>query len=184
MIAIEIYRLILETFTAIGTVGAVAVSLWVVLRKQPPFSIRNVHVSSHIVTRTGKMRETGPAEEVTHFLRLKIENLRNTRMQVFSVSLDADHSKGKQGLHQVSMELSEPNVFIPESSIYEVQYKMDSKSVVGTYSNAKDIILTLSTSFGSQSVPFPKEWRAQLYEALEEPWPFNTPSPFDEKGKR
>lgn len=179
MTGMEIYRLILETLTAIGTVGAVWVALWSILRKQTPFDIRNIQVTSHTVMRTGGMRGAGPDRETTHFLRLSIENFRDTRMQIFNVEIEADHSKSKKDLHKMSTQFSEPNIFIPEKSIYDVQYSINTKSVSGTYSKAKEIMLTCSTSFGSKAVPFPKEWRAQLYEAMEMPWSLNSPSPFE-----
>lgn len=181
MTGMEIYRLILETLTAVGTVGAVWVALWAILRKQPPFAIRDIQVRTNIVERTGGMRGTGPDKEISHFLRLTIENFRDTRMQIFNVDIEADHSKSKKNLHKMSAGFSEPNIFIPEKSIYEVQYKIDGKSVVGTYSKAKEITVVVSTSFGSKTISFPQEGRTQLYEAMEEPWPFNTPSPFENR---
>src|SRR5689334_3087007 len=101
MTGVEIYRLILETLTAIGTVGAVCVALWATLRKQSPFTIRDIQVMSHTVMRTGGMRGTGPDREITHFLRLTIENFRDTRMQIFDVGIEADHSKSKKDLHKM-----------------------------------------------------------------------------------
>lgn len=168
MTGIEIYKLILDTFIAFGTVGAVCISLWAVLRKQPPFAIRDIQVATHTVMRTGGMRKTGPAQETSYSLRLTIENFRDTRMQIFSASINADHSRDKKSLHQMSMGFSAPDIFIPERSIYTVQYQLDSKSMRGTYSNAKEITLTLSTSFGDKTVSFPEEWRLQLYEAVEQ----------------
>lgn len=182
MTKIDIYHLVLETLTALGTVGAVWVALWAILRKQPPFAIRDIQMISHEVMRTGGMRGTGPDREITHFLRLTIENFRDTRMQVFNIEVEADHSKSQKDLHRMSSCFSQADVFIPEKSIYDVQYKIDNKSVAGTYSKAKEITLMVSTSFGSKTVSFPQEWRAQLYEAIEHPWPFNTPSPFEQAG--
>lgn len=179
MTGVEIYSLVLETLTALATVGAVWVALWTILRKQPPFAIRSIQVMSNEVIRTGGMRGTGPDREITHFLRLTIENFRDTRMQIFNVQIEADHSKSKNNLHKMSDQFSEPNIFIPEKSIYDVQYEINGKSVTGTFSKANEITITVSTSFGSKTVTFPKEWRAQLYQATEEPWPFNSPSPFE-----
>lgn len=182
MTEVEIYRLILETLGAIGAIGGVGIGLWAMLRKKPPFAIRAIEVSSHTMTRTGAMRATGPAHEVSHSLILKIENLRETKMQVFGVDIDADHSKSKKDVHFMGMGLAKPDVFIPENSIYEVEYEINSKSVVGTYSQAKDILVTVRTSFGDTTVSFPKEWRLAFFEAVEEPWPFNSPSPFEQVG--
>lgn len=180
MTGAETFSLILDTLTAIGAVAAVAVSVWIVLRKQSPFAIRGIKVTAHTISRSGAMRKEGPAQEVSYSLTLKIENLRDVRMQVFEVAIEADHSKSKKDLHTMSTSFSRSDIFIPEKSIYDVEYKIDSKSVVGAYSKAKDITLTISTSFGDTIVPFPQEWRAQLYEAMEEPWPFNSPSPFSQ----
>jgi hypothetical protein len=128
------------------------------------------------------MIATGPAQEISHCLILKIENLRDTRMQVFGVDIDADHSKSKKNIHFIGLELSEPDIFIPEKSIYEVEYKLNLKSVVGTYSQAKQILITVRTSFGDKTAIFPKEWRQQFYEATEEPWDLPSRSPFERTG--
>lgn len=180
MTGAEIFSLMLDTLMALGAVAAVVVSVWVVLRKQSPLAIREIKVTAHTVSRSGAVRKEGPAQEVSYLLTLKIENLRDVRMKVFDVTIEADHSKNKKALHKMSASFSRPDVFIPEKSIYDVEYKIDSKSVLGTYSKAKDITLTVCTSFGDTTVPFPQEWRAQLYEAIEAPWPFNGPSPFSQ----
>lgn len=177
----EVYELFLNTLMALAAVAAVCVPLWLALRKKPPFAIRAIEVSSHTTTRTGGMRGTGPAHEVSHSLTLKIENFRNTKMQVFGVDIDADHSKSKKDLHMMGMGLDKPDVYIPENSIYEVEYKLDSKSVTGTYSQAKDILVTVRTSFGDKTVSFPKEWRIAFFEAAEEPWDLPSRSPFDKR---
>lgn len=178
MTEVEIYRLVLETLGTIGAIGGVGIALWAMLRKKPPFAIRALEVSALKVIRTGAMRATGSAHEVSHSLILKIENLRDTKMQVFGVDIDADHSKSKKDVHMMGMGLAKVDVFIPENSIYEVEYKLDSKSVSGTYSKAKDILVTVRTSFGNKTVSFPQEWRLAFFQAVEEPWPFNSPSPF------
>lgn len=182
MTGVEVFRLILETLGAIGAIGGVGIGLWAMLRKKPPFAIRAIEVNTLTTQRTGAMRATGPAHEISHSLTLKIENLRDTKMQIFCVDIDADHSKSKEDLHMMGMGLEMPNVFIPENSIYEVEYKLDSKSVVGTYSQAKDILVTVRTSFGDTTVSFPKEWRLAFFQAVEEPWPFNSRSPFEQSG--
>jgi hypothetical protein len=184
MTEVEIYRLVLETLGAVGTIGGVAVAIWAMLRRKPPFAIRAIEVNSLTTTRTGAMRATGPAHEVSHSLTLKIENLRDTKMQVFGVDIDADHSKSKKDVHMMGTGLAKADVFIPENSIYEVEYKLDSKSVAGTYSKAQDIFVTVRTSFGDKTVSFPQEWRLAFFQAVEEPWPFNTPSPFEQTGLR
>ncbi|MBK9561901.1 MAG: hypothetical protein IPO54_01975 [Micavibrio sp.] len=182
MTGVEIFRLVLETLGAIGAIGGVGIGLWAMLRKKPPFAIRAIEVTSHTTTRTGAMRATGPAHEVSHSLILKIENFRDTKIQVFGVDIDADHSKSKKHVHMMGMGLAKPDVFIPEKSIYEIEYKLDSKSVVGTYSQAKDILVTVRTSFGDTTISFPKEWHLAFFQATEEPWPFNSPSPFEQTG--
>lgn len=182
MTGIELYQLVLGTLSALGAVGAVGVALWAILRKKPPFAIHAIEVMTYKTQRTGVMRETSPTHEVSHSLILKIENPRDTKMQIFGVDIDADHSKNKKNIHFMGMGLEEPNVFIPQNSIYEVEYKLDTKSVIGTYSQAKDILVTIRTSFGDKTVSFPKEWRHQFYEAVEEPWDLPSRSPF-ERGK-
>lgn len=179
MTGVEIFRLFLETLGAIGAIGGVGIGLWAMLRKKPPFAIRAIEITTHTTTRTGAMRATGPAHEVSHSLTLKIENLRDTKMQVFGVDINADHSKSKKDVHMMGTGLAKADVFIPENSIYEVEYKLDSKSVAGTYSKAKDILVTVRTSFGDKTVSFPQEWRVAFFEAVEEPWSLPSRSPFE-----
>lgn len=178
----EIYRLILETLGVLGTVAGVCFGIWLAFRKKPAFIIHDVHVSTHTLTRTGAMRNTGPAREVSHSLVVKLENLRDTKMQVFGVDIDADHSKSKIDVHLTGLGFDEPNIFIPENSIYEIEYSIDTTSVEGTYSNAKEILVTVRTSFGDKTIPFPQEGRQQLYEVLEHPWPHPSRPPFEKRG--
>lgn len=181
MMDTEIYRLTLETLGVIATVGGVVFGIWIAFRKKPAFIIHDVHVSTHTMTRTGAMRNTGPAREVSHSLVVKIENLRNTKMQVFGVDIDGDHSKNKIEVHLTGLGFEEPNKFIPENSIYEIEYKIDTTSVEGTYSNAKEILVTVRTSFGDKKLSFPLEGRQQLFEALEHPWDLPSRTNFEQR---
>ncbi|MBK7360835.1 MAG: hypothetical protein IPJ01_00555 [Micavibrio sp.] len=141
MTGVEIFRLVLETLGAIGAIGGVGIGLWAMLRKKPPFAIRAIEVTSHTTTRTGAMRATGPAHEVSHSLILKIENFRDTKIQVFGVDIDADHSKSKKHVHMMGMGLAKPDVFIPEKAFMKSSTNSIQRALLGHIAKLKISLL-------------------------------------------
>lgn len=165
MTGIEIYKLTLDTFTALGTVGAVCLSLWLVLRKQPRFAVRKIEMMTEIV-----LDKEHKEKSRDHFLVVNLENFLDTRMHVFSISVNsARGDKKKTGLMGGGLIIPLKDTFIPEKSIYNIRQPIVSNWEVGTFSKAKKITCTVSTSFGDQEVEFPQEWRERLCEAVEQP---------------
>lgn len=165
MTGIGIYQLALDTFTALGTVGAVCLSLWLVLRKQPRFAIRKIEMMTEI-----SLDEKHKEKSREHFLVVNLENFLDTKMHVFNISVNSvSGDKKKTGLMGGGLVIPLKNTFIPEKSIYNVRQPIASDWEAGAFSKAKQITCTVSTSFGDKEVEFPKEWRDRLYEAVEQP---------------
>lgn len=165
MTGIEFYKLALDTFTALGTVGAVCLSLWLVLRKQPRFAVHKIEILTNIA-----LDENHKEKSREHFIVVNLENFLDTKMHVFSISVHSvSGDKKKTGLMGRGLVIPLKNTFIPEKSIYNVRQPIASNWEIGSISKAKQIICTVSTSFGDKEVEFPKEWRDRLYEAVEQP---------------
>lgn len=81
-VELDTYRLILETLTAFGTVGAVIISLWMSRPNKPRFKVKAA--DSRIDMALNKSSQLRLHE---HYLLVNIENLRDVQMQVFSVFL-------------------------------------------------------------------------------------------------
>lgn len=159
MSGIEIYQIMLDTLTAFGTVGAVCLSLWLVLRKQPRFAVRKIEMMTEHQERSKE-----------HFLVISLENFLDAKMHVFSISVNSvSTDKKKEGLIGGGLVLPLKNAFIPEKSIYNIRQPIASDWEAGTFSKAKQITCTVSTSFGDKEVEFPKQWRDRLCEAIEQP---------------
>ena len=162
----QIISLVLDGFTAIGTVGAVIISLWLTVRKTPRFCIRDIQMARDITLDDGK----NTSEE--NFLIIKLENMLDTQMQVFEIAIQAkDISKNKTGMTGCGVVIPLKQTFIPQRSIYNVRMPIQSDYEPGTFKKAQKIRCVISTSFGDQETKFPADWKDRLCEALEKPAP-------------
>lgn len=140
---LDTYRLILETLTAFGTVGAVIISLWMSRPNKPRFKVKAV--DSRIDMSLNKSSQLRLHE---HYLLVNIENLRDVQMQVFSVFLRIN----KDGS---GVELQ--NTFIPALNSYNVKASFGKDSLPYTIDKKTKIICEVLTSFGDKAYTLTKK---------------------------
>lgn len=167
MTQFEIWSLIISAFSAIGTISAVIVALWAVLRKKSRFAVKDVSVR-------GEMIAVGEAENMhfemkeayAHFF---IENMQDFRLEIMLAEIVLRRklpgkSEGSEGIH---IRESLRGNFIPAQSQYEVRLNLRGGKVRFAKEEIDEITYELRTSAGDITSIFPKKWRASLLECLD-----------------
>jgi hypothetical protein len=160
--------------TSLGTLSAVCISLWLVLGKKKRFSIKDVRM---LLSRTQK---EGSSEliDIGNFLYVRLENHLEFDMQVFEVAISYE-SKNKTGLRGSGVHLPCEGGRIPPHSQYDIKVQIPRDAEPNSYKDAKRITLTVATSFGDKTIPFPPKWLPQLIDSIEKK--DDAPSATDDK---
>jgi len=162
MTTIELWNLIFSGFTAIGTITAVCISLWFAVGKKKRFSINDARMQLNRTEKDGELIDAG------NFLYLSLENHLEFEMKVFEVVIGYQ-SKNKTGClgGRVHLDCEGSPIFIPAISQYDIKVQIPRRTEVGMYKSAKRITLSVSTSFGNKTIPFPNKWLPQLIDSIE-----------------
>ncbi|MBN7795873.1 hypothetical protein [Parahaliea mediterranea] len=158
----EFWSLIVGAVAAIGTLAAVCVSLWVVLRKPKKFAVGDVQVFVDVT-----LLEDGQSEANQGTLRVEIKNMIDAKMHVFCIDLVYDVPVDN-GAYLETLRFPCERVFIPAHSKYIVPADLTGTRVAPeTLDKAENLRVEVSTSFGDESIPFPSMYFGALRKALE-----------------
>lgn len=129
----QLWSLVIGAFTALGTVGAVALSLWYNRPNKPRFKVLGVdsRVNMSVDKLGGK-----PTNE--HFALIHIENLRDVQMQVFRAFINQG---GKGSGNEFSKN------FIPALSVYPVKLDLN-MYLLEPFEGSPRMTCNIVTSFG------------------------------------
>lgn len=134
----ETINLWFNGFTAVGTVGAVIMSL-IMARPRKRFKVHKVEAQALHSMNGNRIERTDGS------LRVDIENCLEFQMQIFEARIHIS-----DGNAQI---LSFQNCFIPAMSRYHAKTALHLSTVKkGAFKNAKKIKVTLGTSFGDKTI--------------------------------
>jgi hypothetical protein len=164
----ELLSLIISALSAIGTVGAVVIALWITLHQRKRFKINSVRVSATMNLEKSDAQAMCLAEAKAHFL---IENLQPFPIEVFSITISMVRSSkaNKDGPTGIGIGEHLPKHIIPAQSQYEVDIGILDRKVGFPKDEVGKISCEINTSAGSQTIPFPEKWRPLLLKALSFP---------------
>jgi hypothetical protein len=162
MTTFEIWQLVLGGFAAIGTVGAVILSLWLSFRKKPYFQIRDIQLLFE-----RRVSGNGTLEEVGNFIIVKLENRMDAPMHVMQVGFDFGSKKPpKVATFRSGFSVGLDKIFIPAHSQYDVTAQLPSNEEAISYGSGRTVTCRVTTNFGEKSKPLPEDWQARLFEEL------------------
>ena len=153
----QIIELIINGLTALGTVGAVIVSLWLARPHWQRYTIKDVRVSCII---------NGADNSQKSAMLIMLANHQNVPMEIQYIALrfrcDLSNSTSEK-----SWKCTQE--FIPPLSQYEIKADIIQEWAPGLISKADEITLSLKTSLGDKTIKFPKNYLAALTHAMEVP---------------
>jgi hypothetical protein len=157
MTTIELWNLIFSGLTAIGTVGAVIISLWLARPHWKRFTVKYIHVSCMTTIKNSEHSQEGA-------LFLMIHNHQNVPMEIQYIALRFRYKENNRVSEQ---QWKCEKEFIPPLSQYEVKADLKQGWAVGAVAKADEITVSLKTSLGDQTVPFPEKYLMALIKSLE-----------------
>lgn len=163
----QFWNLILNAFTAIGTVGAVTISLYLTVWPKQKFKIHGVDVD---VIYTGRTNNRPELDESN--ITFDIENKCDVQLHIFDVHIGYIFKEGVKLENNIphGLILSFNKTFIPAKSRYHAKTKIPIRDLPhGTMDKVKTIKLRLGTSFGEKTLDLPQEWMSNYTRAIEKP---------------
>jgi|GEM_PF-7046600 len=161
----QFWNLILNAFTAIGTVGAVIISLYVTLWPKRKFKIHDVGVRLEM-----KVRKDNRPELMKSVITFDIENKCDVQMQVFDLHTHyvLGEKEERENCASSGHIISFTKCFIPAKSRYNAATMIPHHTLPnGAMNGVKDIKLCLGTSFGEKTIDLPKKWISNYVRAIE-----------------
>lgn len=154
MSSIEVYQLVLDTLIAIGTVGAVVISLGILLHRKQKFTISDFKIFDH------------RNEDRTHTrcLGITVHNHLQFEMEVQKAEAIFYHDKGN---HRNEQSWTLKDVYIAPVSRREVNIPLRKGWLPNRLQEAEKVNFQIHTSFGVKMMPFPKNKIKALCDALE-----------------
>ncbi|WP_425406846.1 hypothetical protein [Hwanghaeella sp.] len=162
----EIWSLVIGAFSAIGTVGAVAIALWATLHRRKRFVVKDIRINSTMEFPNGN---TGEKPELTESSVLfLLENRQEFQFEVFSASVTVHEvaANGRSGIGGSGFASSYRGVFIPAQSQYEVKLDALGHKMPFLRQRVGKITCEIKTSAGDVVVPFPDGWKKRLLDNL------------------
>jgi len=156
MTTAEWINIIFNGLTSVGTVGAVALSLWFSRPNKTRFAIRDASI---LLEQT--MDSHHKVVNKSYFLILKIENMLDAQMEIFSIRIEKDNKE--QGLNAIVIPCERK--FIPQKSIYEIRIKIPKDTQFTSLSKKPKFCITVISSFGDRRIPLPKKWLNRFIES-------------------
>lgn len=143
MNSFEMWHLIFEGFTAIGTVGAVIVSLWLASPNRKRFVIKDFKIRQII--------NEDKSEECILFITF--ENRQIAQMEIYSLTMEFTQKENISGPNR-TWEFKEEYISLLSQSVKEIRLERiwGYKSLDKTES----VILTIKTSLGDEVMEFRK----------------------------
>lgn len=154
MTTFQIWILIFSGFTAIGTVSAVIISLWVTLHRLTRFDVKGIRVY--------RLIKADKTEENTLFILF--DNRQNIQMEILKVELAFNKDSKRRESRQ---DWTFKNEFIPPLSQYEIKIPLHRAWAPDSLRKSDRIDLTIKTSFGNKTIPFPKKYKEGLFDSIE-----------------
>lgn len=152
----EMWHLIFNGFTAIGTVGAVVISLWVTLYRKRKFAIRDFSIDKFQHIHSFKKS----------CLAVEFENFLETPMEIKSV--DIEFIKKKEKSRTVKGWTFKDEYTAPLSH-HELVIPLQKEWTAGSLRSSDEINIIIKTTFGSRALPFPKRLTKTLCDRMEVP---------------
>lgn len=148
------WNLIFDGFTAVGTVGAVVFSLWAMLHRNQKFKIKGFSINKF---------------EHVHALKksclcIEFENLIEAQMEIKKVEIDFLKKKEKSNSGKVWGFQDE---IVAPLSHYELLIPLEREWVPNSLRSADETLITIKTSFGNRSMPFPTNLKKRLCDLME-----------------
>lgn len=154
MTSVDLYKLTLDTLTAIGTVGAVVFSLWAMLHRKQKFKIKDFSINKFEHVHALKKSCLG----------IEFENLIETQMEIKGVEIDFLKKKEKS---KSGKTWGFKDEIVAPLSHYELLIPLEREWVPDSLKSADETLITIKTSFGNRSMPFPKKLAKRLCDAME-----------------
>jgi len=148
------WELLYSGLTALGTVGAVIISLWLTLHKKQRFKVKETNVYRRI--------NADRTEE--SYLGITFENLLEVQMEVHRVDLIFIKERGRQ---KSSIGWTCENEFIAPLSQYEIRFPLHRSWAADSLRSANKIVCDIKTSFGNKTSHIPKKDKKGLCDTLE-----------------
>ena len=162
MTEFEVWSLVISGFAAVGTVGAVIIALWATLHQRVRFKVKDIRVSS--LQTVSKEGAVSPITEAgIYFL---IENKLPVQMEMMLGELTFSRKTKKHPNPSMGIGLSLRGQFIPAHSQYEVKFDLKGAEIDIPEDDIGNIICTLKTSAGDETIKFPEKWRDTLFHCL------------------
>jgi len=155
MTTIELWNFIFSGLTAIGTVGAVVISLWLARPHWKRFTVKYVRVSCMI-------KNADNSQESALFLM--IHNHQNVPMEIQHIALRF-RDKANNSVSEERWKCEKE--FIPPLSQYEIKADLKQNWAVGAIAKADEITVSIKTSLGDKTISFPEKYLAALVKSLE-----------------
>jgi hypothetical protein len=162
----ELWSLVIDTTTAVGTMGAVIVALWVTLRQRVRFKIENIRMDMKYVQNDGEESSYEPEAS----LCLLVENHLPVPLELKECVISFPVSSTGTGIEKIDIDEPLSEEFVPPLSSIEVKVDL-TKCSVDDISKEKigKIICILKTSAGNKVKKLPKRWREIFFICLEIP---------------
>lgn len=160
------WNLILNAFTAVGTVGAVIISLYLTVWPKQKFKIHDANVGLEY-----KHRHSETPEFIKSKITFDIENKCDVQLHVFDVHINYMFKDGAELENNIPSGhvISFTKCFIPAKSRYHAATNLPHHNLPkGTMDKVKAIKLRLGTSFGEKTIDLPQEWMSNYTRAIEE----------------
>lgn len=163
MTTFETWSLVISGFAAVGTVSAVIIALWATLHQRVRYKIKDVRVSATKTISEDRASST-MTEAGVYFL---IENKLPVQMEMMTAELSFSRKDKKHHLRSTGVVHSLRGQFIPALSQYEVKFDLMGTQIDIPENDIGDIVCTLKTSAGDETLEFPEKWRNTLFSCLE-----------------
>ena len=150
----KIIELVFDGFTAIGTVGAVIISLWSVFHRKRKFEVKGFSVNCW--ENVSKLKK--------NCLSITFENLLEVPMELHAVEL-LFSTKKMTAANRHGWTLKDE--FVAPLSQYEMLLPLERGWAYSSLGLADTVTCEVRTSFGNKSVPFPKKQVEWLCSSLE-----------------
>jgi hypothetical protein len=165
MTSYEISQLVIGSFAAVGTVGAVCLSLWYNRPNKAMFKI--LAAEARVMHNTAKVG--GGISSTERYVLVKLQNRQNFQMQIFKAMIDCEGS---------GTGVQYKNEFIPPLGTYNIKIDYELKNNKDIFDKIKEtqkVSCTVNTSFGDKTYSLNKEETKILINHL------NTIKPIQEK---
>lgn len=153
---VEFWGLIISAVSAIGTLAAVCLSLWLAFPNWKKYKVKNIRVSA--MMKGGKLEES--------MMLIMIENRQNVPMEIQYIEIVFRYNTDNHTAHQ---QWNYKNEFIPALSQYEIKAGLKQEWCGDELRKADKVTINLKTSLGDQTLDFPKSYLSTLFKCLEIP---------------